>query len=280
MIHNLQNKMSHTATVLEMSRLSPTVKQIVMRIYKPFIFLPGQWLEIVRKNSINTIDITGFSFIDSQYKNLLREEQQITLAIKESDHPVVQFMHHQLKIDDALQIQGLDGIFTFPPQSADLQQTRRVTLIGSGIGITPFISMIRTFLDYKVDYSKTMPNQFFDNIERFEFIYGVRNEEEFLFGQELIQTFETLSTLLSFAKLHVCFSKATSDTIKNFSLTTASYEPHFETRISQSLLEQVSCNGKEKHLFYLCGPTKLVNWSRDVLLQHQIPESCIQYEKW
>ena len=120
------------AKVVKMFPLDRRTKQLDLMIDGPgFNFLPGQWVDFY----IPEIDqVTGYSMISSPL-----DLPVVSLAVQLSDSPAASFVHEQLEENNKIFIRS-GGEVTWDASS---EPTTNVLLLAGGIGVTPFMSMVR-----------------------------------------------------------------------------------------------------------------------------------------
>lgn len=128
------------AKVVKMFSLDHRTKQLDLVVEGPgFNFLPGQWVDFY----IPEIDeVTGYSMISSPL-----DLPVVKLAVQLSDSPAAIFVHEQLRESNMVFIRtGGDVIW-----DASSESVENALLLAGGIGVTPFMSMVRhlAFADSK-----------------------------------------------------------------------------------------------------------------------------------
>ncbi len=104
----------------------------------PFNFVPGQFLTV-------TVIPNGAPVTRSySMSSSPTHREYCELTIKKEDHGVVsQYMDTQVHEGESLQFIGPSGRFTFTESDAD-----SIVLIAGGVGVTPFMSIIRYLTDH------------------------------------------------------------------------------------------------------------------------------------
>ncbi len=104
----------------------------------PFNFVPGQFLTVTVIP--NGAPVTRSYSISSSPTH----REYCELTIKKEDHGVVsQYMDKQVHEGESVQFIGPSGRFTFTESDAD-----SIVLIAGGVGVTPFMSIIRYLTDH------------------------------------------------------------------------------------------------------------------------------------
>jgi ferredoxin-NADP reductase/DMSO/TMAO reductase YedYZ heme-binding membrane subunit len=157
------------------------------------------------------------------------------------------FVHDQLEEGDILRVRAPAGTFTLDPRGHS-----PVVLLGSGIGLTPVLSMVKSLAAHR---SK----------REIWFFCGVRNKSE----DALRAEFKAAVAAMPNARLFVCHSDPDADEIPGLHHDVAS-------RINVELLK--------KHLphnrydFYFCGPAPMMEATYHDLLAWGVPEKRLHYE--
>ena len=131
------------------------------------------------------------------------------------------------------------GEFLFPT-SANL------TLIAGGVGITPYLSLLKQMLEEGSSQAVTL-------------CYGVRSQEHYLFA-DLLQ--------------------ACVDKLPNFQLVVYSEEAMPDARKGIIDIHAIAADSSEETLFYLSGPPAMIECFKAELLQREIPRERILVDDW
>lgn len=150
-----------------------------------------------------------------------------------------------LPLGEIVKVRGPFGNFIIENKQQD------VVLIAGGIGITPFLSMIRTL---SVSSSKIT------------LIYAVQNEQEAAFAKEIIEISKKNINL----KVFFIVSKG------SFGLADSSKV--FGGRLSLEILNQILVNNYSDKDFYICGPPGFMKGTRQNLLKANVDKSNIIIE--
>ena len=122
-----------TPTITARRRIADDTVELKMRIDEPFEFFPGQYLELNLPDlpTDPPYRVREFSLVSAP------SEPELTIAFRTSDT-----LYKQALLDPGyegrLHLRGPHGIFTL-----DKQATRPIVLIAGGIGVAPFVSMLR-----------------------------------------------------------------------------------------------------------------------------------------
>lgn len=173
-------------------------------------------------------------------------EKKVAITTKISGSP---FKKQLLQIEPGtiLSASGPQGKFTLD-QSGKFDQH---LMIAGGIGITPFRSMIK----YSLDAHLNMP---------IALLYSNTVPEEIIFARELDEyKVQALSLQVAHTITHPEESKQTWSGRVG--------------RIDENLIKQYAKNLNQT-IFYICGPAKMVEAFKEVLLSMQIPPEQIRFE--
>lgn len=145
------------------------------------------------------------------------------------------------EIGDKFQIEGPYGMFTLKPGNC--------IMLGGGIGITPFRSMIRFATDSRLT-------------NKIILIYSNRTPEDIVFREE----FDALEEMNRDFRIINTITRPENT------------EWHGRTgRIDSRMIEEFS-EGNE--IFYICGPPAMVKAMMDILIGMNIPEERIRVEEF
>jgi len=215
-------------------------------------FLPGQHLTL----RVNLPDeprplIRCYSLSDSPKQEYYR------LSIKRvpppEDRPeapdgrVSSHIHDVLKEGDVLDVQAPKGSFHL-----NMAEHKPVVLIGSGIGITPVLSMMNAVAE------SGSPR------ETWLFV-GARDQSECLQKDYLDRLAQDYPNI----RLHVCFSRPRQGDIRGET-------NHHAERVSLPLVQRLLPSNR--YDFYLCGPPAMMEELTAGLVAWGVPEDRIRYE--
>lgn len=229
--------MEFETTVAEIIRRNRDLKSFRFSRPAPFQFLPGQFLMV-------TIRIGGekkteyFSISSSP-----TEEEYIEFTKRITTHEFSTALDN-LQVGDWAYLNGPYGEFTFTGEYP------KVVMIAGGIGITPFMSMIRCCTNTAIPAAITL-------------IYGNRFEESIAFKEELDLLMQRNRNL----RVVHCLShpgEAWKGRHGHLDLITIQEEvPDYR-----------------EAAFYLCGPPALVEDLEKILLAQEIPEDQVHVESF
>lgn len=219
---------------------------LILRLNKgeydlPLSFQPGQYAAISYYHKGRKSAARCFSIVSSPIEqNLL--EFGIRLGGRYTNELI------KLKENDIVNVYGPYGGFVF---NHEIDQ--KVVFLAGGIGITPFLSMLRYAKQIKANNLISL-------------FYSVSNPASIPFQTELLDIAESLdNTQLKFVSSHGEFSS----NLKDYSLT-----GHIDAQLIKDCLQEPLTNYK----FYICGPPGFMSAIRKSLLSNNVPENKILTE--
>ncbi|MDR3390617.1 MAG: FAD-dependent oxidoreductase [Sulfuriferula sp.] len=230
----------HTATITSIQQATPSVKIFQLDYgQQPFHYLAGQWIDLYADVDGKT-EVGGYSMTSSPHQ----PGNYIELAVKSSTrHPVTRWLHETAQVGDSVQISNGQGVFVYQPE-----MSRRVVLVGAGVGVTPLISIFRYIAAAVPQTDVTL-------------VYSIPAADEYLFQADI----EAISR------------KPNCHNI----ITLTQPNPDWQGRsgrIDAQLLRDAGMS--DDTLYYLCGPQGMVEDASAVLTGIDVPASRIIYEKW
>jgi len=231
----LQNIQSISSTILELSIVKPNGQPF-------FNFTPGQYATL--------------SFPAHEY---LRSERSFSIASSAADRSTLRFgiriggkytsALRDLRPGDPVFVRGPFGDFTM-----DTINDKRFVFLAGGIGVTPFLSMIRTILFEQKPIQLTL-------------FYSVRSLEDAPFRKDLD---ELEKTYKNFTVIYAVTDKKIPDSTSKY----------FPGRISKELIiRQLESNPWEQR-FFLCGPHPFMKSMMETLNSIGVPESAVRTERF
>jgi ferredoxin-NADP reductase len=149
----------------------------------------------------------------------------------------------KLKKNDEVIVEGPFGNFTIEDDEKNL------FFIAGGIGITPFISMIRERIHSRKRQKITL-------------IYAAKTKEDIVFKEELENIKEEW-----FKKLYVLSQEKVEE------------EGYLHGRINREIIEKfVNTNEIKNTIFYLCGPIQMVKDMKEILINIGVDKNNIKFE--
>ncbi len=213
-------------------------------------FLPGQYLTF-------QLDLPGkskpvvrcYSLSDSPRRDAYRVTIK-RIPPRDKDTPpglVSSFFHDQVNEGDILDVKAPSGQFSLDPAGGG-----GVVLIGSGIGVTPVLSMLNTLVAQ-------------GSRREIWFFHGIRNRSEHVMKEHL----EAIARENPNVHLHVCASKPDPD----YEL---GRDYHHKGRASVELLKTLLPSSNFD--FYLCGPGPMMQDLTEGLKEWGVPDKNVHYE--
>lgn len=210
----------------------------------PFDFLAGQFI------------VLHFEIYDEAKGKVRRKNRAFSISSSPLEKKFLEitvrktgfvssFMHDALKVGDWVTVRSLGGKFIFQDGLAD-----ELVLIAGGTGVAPFRSMIRYILQKNLPVKVTL-------------IYSSRTPSDILFREE----FDALSAAHPDLR---CVHTITRPRGESWRGNTG--------RISVGLLRRHVSNLAA--LFYLCGPTPMIEEGVRLLKEMGVEEGRIRLEKW
>lgn len=222
---------THDVIVMELMPVSSGITQ----------FTPGQFV------MVRLLQSDGTLWKQKAYSicNIANEEGRIQLGIKVAGE-FTQALN-KLKAGDLVELAGPYGVFTI---KAEMEN---VVFLAGGIGITPFLSMIRGEIAT-------------NSTRRMTLLYANKSPQDIAFQQEL----EFLANAHPLLRL--------AHTIENGELT-ASPVPCHSGRVTEELLRQYGGDMRQNH-YLLCGPPPFMDCMKEYLSAAGVDPSHIKVERF
>ena len=226
--------------IIAIRQETPTTKSLRLDLGgQEFRFLPGQWMDCYAEID-GDIGIAGYSMTSSPTTT-----DTIDLAVKlVGENPVTHYIHDRAKVGDMLHIE-VGGDFYYKRDMGD-----SLTLIAGGIGITPFMGIVRYVNEAAPEVRLTL-------------VYSAKAPSELLFHDDL-------NEIASKNKNIRCL----------FTVTQPTGEPWDGRvgRIDADMLEKADIDPNA--LFFICGPPSMVAGTVLMVEGLGVPASRIKYESW
>jgi len=234
--------------VSEIRQETPEIKSFRLDLgaNKPFPFRPGQFVILTaevwnpKRNRMGTAN-RAFSLASSP-----TEEDYIEIAAKRyTEGRLTPWLHDTVKVGDTLNVKGPEGNFVFTEGESD-----EIVLIGGGIGIAPYRSMIRYII------AKGLP-------VRVKLLYSARTPEDFAFKPEFD------AVMKKHSNLHCDYTITRPD------------QTLWTERIGRFndafLRDHIGPVGT---LYYLCGPDRMIKECAQILTTLGVSSPLIRSERW
>jgi len=202
-------------------------------------FYPGQYAAISFKRFGRPTPMRCFSIVSSPRDNdivqfAIRVEGDFTNAAKE------------IKQGNIFSIRGPFGEFVI-----DEEIDKSVVLLAGGIGVAPFMSMIRFATETKLKIPIVL-------------LYSCQNQNDVSFFKDLIN----LEKQNSHFKVAFFISDGNIDKLVRGRV--------YEGRINEGILDKVTNRQYDQYTHFICGPTKFINAMQSILVRNNVsPEHLI-----
>lgn len=213
--------------------------------YLTFRFdIPGQEKPVVRCYSLS--DAPGHDYYRISVKRIPppRDKPELPPGLSSS------YLHDQVNEGDIIKVLAPNGNFCLPEQ----KKLHKIVLIGSGIGITPVMSMLNYL--HKSGIKRHSDIWFF---------YGVRNGSE----QIMKDHFKALANADKYLHLIICYSSPSDQDMLG-------QDYDVEGRVSTDLLKKMLPDNQFD--FYFCGPGPMMSDLAEGLDAWGVPDQQIHFE--
>lgn len=253
----LRHKITSTASVVNICRISDTVKSLTLKIHHPkFMFKAGQWVDF----SVPGMDqVGGYSICSSVQQ--LKQDKTINLAIKESDYPTAAWIHKECKHGDNVTVR-VGGNFIYDPQLD--RPPHDLLLIAGGVGINPIVSIFQHAANLYENHpcGEWLP-------KRVHLLYSAKNVNELIFKKMIkdicIKNVHFKTTFF-----------VTQEDCENISRDGVQAR-----RIQRDdVLQVTECFTSLDRYAYICGPPQMLTDIESFLDEAHFTKSQIMYEKW
>ncbi len=205
-----------------------------------YAYLAGQYISLELEINGNKVR-RSYSICSSPISGLLQ------VGIKEVPNGIFStYVNRKIKKGDEIKAGIPEGRFIFDSKNNSIP----IMAVAAGSGITPIMSILRSFLDSTSDTPFTL-------------IYGNKTPEKTMFYNEL----KSLEGRFDALKIHWSFSEEKIDGAEF-------------GRIDSAFLNYVLKNEPKSYpkLIYLCGPEKLIDSSKQFFLEKDFNENDILFE--
>jgi ferredoxin-NADP reductase len=234
----------HKYTVASNEALTPTTSLITLRLNeaeRPFAFVPGQYAAINFFKKSRPSAARCFSIVSSPTEAgilqfSMRNGGRYTGALSE------------VEPGSPVSVRGPYGGFVF-----DQTRDRTAVFLAGGIGITPFISMIRYLTKLEATNNITL-------------IYSCRTQDDIPFAEELK---ELCNSNPNFRVVFV-IAQGETNTLEGQLVTTG--------RVSPELINKVVDGEFAQKAFYICGPPPFMKGMTGILRHQGVAESLVMTE--
>lgn len=222
----------HTYTISENTLISPTTLLVTLkkepRDSRPFLFLPGQYAAISFMHHKRPTPVRCFSVVSSPTDpNTL----QFSMRVKGRYTTTMKKTAPGIKV----RVRGPFGGFTIDPS-----RDKDIVMLAGGIGITPFISMIRTAT---ITHSSTPITLF----------YSCASQDDIPFLDELISLENTNPNF----NVVFVISKPPTDKVPHKTVETG--------RITPEIIDKTAYGTYSSKTFFICGPPPFMKGMTQIL---------------
>lgn len=240
-----KNVWSGKLKVSKITKESPSIK--TFRLVNPaggsftFPFLPGQFVTL--SALIDGKKVTRSYTIASSPT----ETEFCDLSIKREDQGVFsRYLHDQIKKDDLLDAKGPGGVFVFTGSEAS-----SIVLIAAGVGVTPFLSIIRYLTAKAWDGNISL-------------LFSCRAPEDYIFRQEL----EELEKKFKNLKLFVSMTRYSGSDWSGL-------RGRFTKEMIHSSVPDINSSR-----IHICGPVPFMDGTKALLSELNVKKEQIKIESF
>lgn len=233
------------AKVINVIKETPDTKTIRFKLDSPLTFKPGQFVMLnadVLENGQKKFVKRAYSISSSP---LIKEHIDLTVKIY-PEKGLVSKRLYNMKVDEEMEMTGPFGFFLL-----DENIHKDIVMIAGGVGVTPFMSMLRFIKDKKLS-----------NINA-TLLYSSKTPEDIIFGKELLN-----ETYPENIKVHLTITRPNGN---NWSGITG----RINEEVIRKLVPEIS-----KPFYYICGPTVMVEETAKLLKTMGIEDSKIKLERF
>ena len=232
--------MEFNATIAAIRQETPSVKSFVLTMDEDFTFEPGQYVDLLIDTAEDSVT-SGFSITSSPL-----EKRVLTIGVKSipSARAAI-YLHENAKVGDTFNAVGPGGEFLYRREMGD-----SLVLIAGGIGITPFMSIIRYVHEAKLDVEITV-------------LYSAKAPSELAYLEDLKDI------------------SAQSPNIKCLFTVTRPQGEQWEGRVGRidaKMLREHAA--RSESIFFVCGPGEMPQQISDTLKDLGVDDSRINTERW
>jgi len=230
------------AEIIEIIQETPTVKSFVFDLLgEKLIFAPGQYIDLY-VDTLEGSKVAGYSITSSPLSG-----QRVSIAVKLIPRaPATVHLHEKTKVGDKFDFDGPGGDFSYGGRNG-----ASCTFIAGGIGVTPFMSMIKYITESKINDTKIV------------LIYSAKTITEMVFLDELKRMSEKSEKL-------DCY----------FAITGGGEASHSEHshRIDFEIIRRYS--SLVDTTFFISGPRGMPEDFTEMLVSGGVYRSNIRTESW
>jgi ferredoxin-NADP reductase len=205
-----------------------------------FTFEPGQYVDLLIDTSEESV-ATGFSITSSPL-----EKRVLSIGVKSIPSArAAMYLHQNAKVGDTFNAVGPGGEFFYRREMGD-----SLVLIAGGIGITPFMSIVKYAQEAKLEVEITL-------------LYSAKTPAELAFSEDL----RAIS--------------AQSPNIKCFFTVTQPQGEQWEGRVGRIDADMLREHAaRSESIFFVCGPGEMPQQISETLRELGVENSRINAERW
>jgi ferredoxin-NADP reductase len=244
------------ARVVSVDELAPTVRRL--KLYVPdlaFCFKPGQWIDF-QPSALPENLMGGYSICSSPASTEWLQDRILELAIKLSNHAVVQWVHSaDCQVGSIIRIAAGGPVwFDYNKHiTSEGSSVRPALFLAAGVGITPLISMLRYIRDMQFLSLKSA------------LMYSARGEADLMYRSEL-STHPQLD-----CQYFVTGSNAVSSYV---------HARRISEQDIRDRLQRLTDGKPQRALCYVCGPPAFLDDVTQLLIHAGCDSKSIIFEKW
>lgn len=223
----------HHTTIISKRRIAENTLEVSFKRPADFSFKSGQYIQLGVPELLYS-DYSGPSRQFSIASSPL-DREKISVAFRESDSGYKRTLK-ELPENSPVIIEGPHGFYTLPENS-----DHPFILVAGGIGITPYLSMARTFEKKGLNFQVRL-------------LYGNRNEESAAYLRELLSI---------------------ADRVRNFSVRSV-----FGPIDKDFIIKNVGVNNLQHFTWYIAGPPGMVTSVRNTLSLLKVSDEKIFVEEF
>lgn len=220
---------------------------------EPLDYIPGQFVQVHFQYTDGTATKRSYS-LAARHEHALGPDDTVEIAVSYVTGGAATALFDSLEIGGSITASGPYGRFCLMPADTN----RRYLLIGTGTGVTPYRAML-----------PQLAAQIADRGIEVILLFGARNEEELLYGDE----FRAFANEHPNFRFVPCFSRELP----------AADSPHAHADVRKGYVQDQLAEfapQAESDIAYLCGNPNMVDACFEVLKGHGLPVPQIRREKY
>ena len=241
--------MNKTLEIEKIFQESPDVRTLRLKLDESIDYKPGQFMmwgkDVMYNGEMKKIK-RAFSISSSP-----KIHNYIEITVKKEEHGLFTPVIFQQKIGDSLEASGPFGMFVFTDEIPD--KFKEIVLIAGGTGIAPIRGIFNYILKNNIKIKTTL-------------LYSAKTPETIIYKDELQEL---------------------KNKYRNFNVVITITRPReskeewngLTGRITKELIED-NIDNMDKSIFFICGPTEMVETTIKYLRELKIRSDQIKVEKW